>query len=92
LDITRKSSIASAARLLKDRNFVFLLAIVLALAVGLDARWTEPMLMPALGITMTLSTLDITNQDIASMRRAPRPILCLTMLSWAVLCCYWRGG
>ena len=85
MDITKKSSTASTARLLKDRNFVFLLAIVLALAVGLDARWTEPMLMPALGITMTLSTLDITNQDIASMRRAPRPILVSLLLNYVVM-------
>ena len=85
MDITKKSSTASTARLLKDRNFVFLLAIVLALAIGLDARWTEPMLMPALGITMTLSTLDIKNQDIASMRRSPRPVLVSLLLNYVVM-------
>ncbi len=84
-DMPEKSPTARATRLLKNRNFVFLLAIVLALAVGLDARWTAPLLMPALGITMTLSALDITNRDIASMRRAPRPVLVSLLLNYVVM-------
>ncbi|MFO8143659.1 MAG: hypothetical protein R6T78_03170 [Dehalococcoidales bacterium] len=76
---------ARAASLFKNRNFVFMLAMVLALTVGLDTRWTEPLLMPALGITMTLSVLDITNRDLTSMRRAPRPVLLSFLFNYVAM-------
>lgn len=73
------------SKILKNRNFVFLLAIGLALAFGLDARFTEALLMPALGTTMTLSILDISNKDITSMGRSPRPILITLLLNYVVM-------
>lgn len=62
-----------------------MLAMVLALTFGLDTRWTETLLMPALGLNMTLSVLDISNQDLASMRRTPRPVLLSLLFNYVVL-------
>ena len=76
---------ARAASLFSNRNFVFMLAMVLALTFGLDTRWTEPLLMPALGITMTLSVLDITNHDLASMRRMPKPVLLSLLFNYVAM-------
>ena len=74
-----------AASLFKNRNFVFMLAMVLALTVGLDAGWTEPLLMPALGLNMTLSVLDISNKDLSSMRRRPRPVLLSLLFNYVAM-------
>ena len=55
---------ASISSLLRNRNFIFILGIVLGLAISQGATWAEPLLMPALGVAMTLSTLSITNRDL----------------------------
>lgn len=76
---------AIVSRLFKNRNFIFVLAIVLALAVGQGAVWIEPLLLPALAVAMTLSTVSITNRDLASLKTTPRPILISLLLNYVVM-------
>ena len=58
---------------------------MLALAAGQGATWIEPLLLPALAVSMTLTTIDITNHDLASIKSTPRPILISLLLNYVVM-------
>ena len=61
--------IATIIKLLRNRNFVFLLAIAVGFAVGEEvAGHMQPLMLPALALVMTLSTATITTRDLASLR------------------------
>ena len=62
-----------------------MLSIVLGLAAGQGAVWTKPLLLPALAVSMTLSTISITNRDLASIRSTPRLIPMALLLNYVVL-------
>ncbi len=85
MDVTGKSLSASASRLLKNQNFIFTFALVLALTVGHGAIWIESLLLPVLAVAMTLSTISITNRDLISIKSAPRPILVSLLLNYVVM-------
>ena len=59
--------------------------MVLALAVGQGAVWIKPVLLPALAVAMTLSTVSITNRDLASIKSTPRPILISLLLNYVIM-------
>lgn len=80
-----KRFIIIIGKLLRDRNFIFMLSIVLALAIGQGAVWTKPLLLPALAVAMTLSTISITNRDLASIKSTPRLIPVSLLLNYVVL-------
>jgi len=44
-----------------------------------------PALMPVMAVNMTLSTISITNRDLASIKSNPRPLLISLLLSYAIL-------
>ena len=46
-------------KLLRDRSVIMLLGLVIGLAWGDGARWTEPLTLPGLAMVMTLSTIGI---------------------------------
>ena len=72
--------------LLRNRNFIFLLAIAVGFAVGEGvAVRTQPALMPALALVMTLSTATITSRDLASLKTMPRTILNSILLNYVVM-------
>jgi len=72
--------------LLRNRNFIFLLAIAVGLAVGEGvAVWTQPVVMPALALVMTLSTATVTSRDLASLKTMPRTILNSLLLNYVVM-------
>lgn len=58
---------------------------MLALAVGQGAVWIKPVLLPALAVAMTLSTVSITNRDLASIKSTPRPILISLLLNYVIM-------
>lgn len=58
---------------------------MLGLAIGQGAVWTQPLLLPAMAVAMTLSTISITNRDLASLKAMPRPILISLLLNYVVL-------
>ena len=62
-----------------------MLSIVLGLAAGQGAVWTKPLLLPVLAVAMTLSTISITNRDIASIKNTPRLIPMALLLNYVVL-------
>ncbi|MCG2765923.1 MAG: hypothetical protein L6288_16280 [Desulfarculaceae bacterium] len=61
--------------LLRDRNFVFLAALVGGLAAGHGAVYTQPLVVPALAVVMTLATLSISGQVFRYPRVLIRPAL-----------------
>ena len=48
-------------KLLRNRNFIFSIALALGLLLGQGAQWTEQMVLPALAFVMMLSTTSITD-------------------------------
>lgn len=72
--------------LLRNRNFIFLLAIAVGFAVGEGvAVWTQPVVIPALALVMTLSTATVTSRDLASLKTMPRTILNSLLLNYVVM-------
>lgn len=61
--------------LLRDRNFVFLAALVGGLAAGHGAVYTQPLVVPALAVVMTLATLSISGQVFRYPKVLIRPAL-----------------
>ena len=58
-------------RLFKNRDFIFLLAFVLGLVVSGGAEYTRAIIIPALAVVMTLSTIGIPS----SIFRSPKKII-----------------
>ncbi len=72
--------------LLRNRNFIFLFAIAVGFAVGEGvAVRTQPVVIPALTLVMTLSTATITSRDLASIKTMPRTILSSLLLNYVVM-------
>ena len=77
---------ASVSKLLRNRNFILILAIVLGLAIGEPvASKTQSLVLPALALVMTLSATNITSREFTSLKNMPRPILTSLLLNYVVL-------
>lgn len=61
--------------LLRDRNLIFLAALVGGLAAGHGAVYTQPLVVPALAVVMTLATLSISGQVFRYPKVLIRPAL-----------------
>jgi len=85
LDISYKGFTSGISRLFRDRNFIFTLSVVLGLTINQGAVLMAPALMPVMAVNMTLSTISITNRDLASIKSNPRPLLISLLLSYAIL-------
>jgi BASS family bile acid:Na+ symporter len=73
-------------RLLKNRNFILLLAIVLGLVIGEPvASRTEPLVLPLLALVMTLSAANVTSREFISLKAMPRTIIISIFLNYIVL-------
>lgn len=70
--------------LLRERNFIFLAALVLGLVAGHGAVYTQPLVVPALAVVMTLATLSISGQTFRHPRVLIRPALTGLLLSYLV--------
>lgn len=72
-------------RLLGDRNFLFVMAIVLGITLGRVARWTQPLTLPALAVAMTVSTTQVASSAFRPLRKLVRPMLLSVFLNYLVL-------
>ena len=59
----------------RNRNFLLILAIVLALPAGQAAPLLEPLVLPALGLVMTLALLGVSGEVFRSARNLVAPVL-----------------
>ena len=77
---------AIISKLLRNRNFILILAIVLGLTIGEPvASKTQSLVLPLLALVMTLSATNITSREFTSLKNMPRPILTSLLLNYAVL-------
>ena len=73
-------------RLFRNRNFILILALVLGLAIGQRGTvWTQPLVLPALALVMTLSAASITAGDFATLKTMPGRILIALLLNFVVM-------
>jgi BASS family bile acid:Na+ symporter len=71
--------------LLRNRNAILVLAIVLGLLAGQGAHWTAPLVLPALAFVMLLSTTRITGRLFQSPRTVLAPLLAGLAMNYGVL-------
>jgi BASS family bile acid:Na+ symporter len=67
-------------RLLRNRDFLLILAIVLGLLWGQGAKGTQKIVLPALAVVMTLSTMGVSG----SVFRSPRTLLVTALAGLAM--------
>lgn len=72
-------------RLLNNRNFIFLLSIVLGLLLPEPAQWTKLATMPALALVMTLATVNVPNDYFLKPRGILVPSLWGIIMTYVVL-------
>lgn len=72
-------------RLLNNRNFIFLLSIVLGLLLPEPAQWTKLAMMPALALVMTLATVNVPNDYFLKPRDILVPSLWGMIMTYVVL-------
>jgi bile acid:Na+ symporter, BASS family len=70
--------------LLKDRNFILILALIMGLIWENGAIWTEPSILPALAVVMTLSVLNIPAGAFSSLKTIAGPGLAGVAMSFLV--------
>ncbi|MCB2226337.1 MAG: hypothetical protein KQH53_06620 [Desulfarculaceae bacterium] len=71
-------------KMLNERNFIFLAALVCGLAVGQGAAYTRSLVVPALAFVMMLATLSISGEVFRYPRMLVRPALIGLFLSYLV--------
>jgi BASS family bile acid:Na+ symporter len=71
--------------LLRNRNFILILALVLGLLWGKGAQWTEDVTLPALAIVMTLSTLSVPGSAFRSLSTFLAPALSGVVMNYLIL-------
>ncbi|MDI6756254.1 MAG: bile acid:sodium symporter [Thermodesulfobacteriota bacterium] len=75
----------SIKNLLRNRDFILLLALALGLTLGQGARWTERAVVPALAVVMVLSTMGVSGSIFLSPRQLWMPALAGLAMSYGVL-------
>ena len=72
-------------RLLGNRNFIFLMAVGVGLALPGPAAWTALVMMPALALVMTLATINVPNDYFLKPRAILAPSLAGIAMTYVVL-------
>ncbi|MFC1986996.1 bile acid:sodium symporter family protein [Chloroflexota bacterium] len=78
-----EGSEATIIKLLTNRNFILVLAIVLGLAIGNKGTvYTRPVVLPMLALIMTLSTTSITSREFSSIKTLSRKIVIAPLINF----------
>jgi len=73
------------SKLFRNRNFIFVLSIVIGLAVGeKGAALTRPAVLPVLILIMTVSITTITSREFAAIKTMPGQILIALLINYVV--------
>ena len=72
-------------RILRNRDFLLILSILLGLLWGQGAQWTQKIVIPALAAVMTLSTMGVSGDTFRSARALVVPALAGLAMNYAVL-------
>jgi predicted Na+-dependent transporter len=76
---------ARVSGLLANNSFIFVLGMVIGLAFGGGASYTEAALVPVLAVIMTVSILDISSRTFLDLRKILLPALVALVLNYGVL-------
>jgi BASS family bile acid:Na+ symporter len=68
----------------RNRNVLLILSIILALPAGQAAPYLEPLVLPALGLVMTLALLEVSGASFRSARGLVLPVLVGLALNFGV--------
>jgi BASS family bile acid:Na+ symporter len=69
----------------RNRDVILVSAVASGLVLGRGAPWTQPLVLPALAVVMTLSTMGIRSDMLRSPRELWRPALYGLLLNFLVL-------
>ncbi len=75
----------SLQRLLRNRNVILASALLIGLFWGRGTRWTEPIILPALAIVMTLSAIGLPTSTFRSYRSLLTPAVIGIVMNYFVL-------
>lgn len=71
-------------KILKNRNFIFSLALILGLLIGDRASWSKHLVLPALIILMTASMTEIPLKSFLPLKNAIKPVLISILLNYFI--------
>jgi BASS family bile acid:Na+ symporter len=74
----------SIAKVLKNRNFIFILAFILGLSIGNYIEWIRHLTLPALAIVMTVSMTEIPLKSFLPLKSLIKPVLLTIILNYFV--------
>jgi BASS family bile acid:Na+ symporter len=69
----------------RNRDFILVSSVMCGLVVGRGASWTQPLVLPALAVVMTLSTMGVRSEMLRSPRELWRPALAGLLLNYLML-------
>ncbi len=69
----------------RSRDFILVSSVVCGLAAGRGASWTQPLVLPALALVMTLSTMGVRSEMLRSPRELWRPALWGLVFNYLIL-------
>ena len=72
-------------RIFVNREFLLVLALVLGVVEGKTSQYTAPLVLPLLGIVMTLSTMLISGRELRSLRTLVAPALWGIVMNYVIL-------
>jgi bile acid:Na+ symporter, BASS family len=69
----------------RNRDFILILSLVCGLVAGRAATWTQPLVLPALAVVMTLSTSGVRSDIFQSRRQIWQSALAGLVLNYVIL-------
>lgn len=69
----------------RNRDFILILSVFCGLLLGQGAAWTKPLVLPALAVVMTLSTMGVKGDALRSGQGWWRPVLSGLLLNYVML-------
>ncbi|MEJ2587812.1 MAG: hypothetical protein P8165_09600 [Deltaproteobacteria bacterium] len=72
-------------RIFTNREFLLVLSLVLGLVQGQASMYTVPLVLPILGVIMTLSTMMISGRELRSLRTLMAPFLWGIVMNYLIL-------
>jgi BASS family bile acid:Na+ symporter len=74
----------SVIRILKNRNFIFILAFVLGLSIGHLIGWIRYLTLPALAVVMVVSLTQISIRSFLPLKSIVKPLLLTIILNYFI--------
>lgn len=71
-------------KILKNRNFIFILALILGLSVGHLVSWIKHLTLPALALVMVVSLTQISIRSFLPLKSIVKPVLLTIILNYLV--------